>query len=95
MIVTVLDTKTGERRESRGWTTWSWAYGNISCDCNRALMFGEDVADELGEPGICFGSKRFLAVEARVETPDDYQCSLGELNIDYPVELLEKHGITK
>ena len=47
MKVTVLDTETGERRTSTGMRTSEWEYGNWSCDCNRALLFGEGVMHEL------------------------------------------------
>ena len=100
MKVTVLDTETGQRRTSTGMRTSEWEYGNWSCDCNRALLFGEGVMHELfakerHQDAIlsCLGCQRFIVVAAEPETDNDYDSTLPELNLDYPTELLAKHGI--
>jgi len=89
MKVTLLDTETGETRESSGISTFSWAENNWSCDCNRETFFGVET-----EGNYCLGGKRFLVIRAEVEGEHDYECSLEELNADYPRELLERHKLT-
>ena len=42
VTVTIRDTVTGETRKDSQWSPWWWAYGNGSCDCNRAFVFGND-----------------------------------------------------
>lgn len=42
ITVTILDSETGETRTDSQWSPWWWAYGNGSCDCNRAAVFGND-----------------------------------------------------
>lgn len=86
MRLTLLDTETGEKRKvDDDITSWGWAEGNWSCDCNRADYFGEEVTREF-EVGICAGSTRFLVVDT-----DNPEYSLKELNGYYPDELLEEH----
>ena len=58
--VSLVDTKTGERRLVDGGEPWSdmleymWTDGNFACDCHRHDVFYGD------ENGAC-GSSRFLA----------------------------------
>lgn len=47
ITVTILDTATGETRRDSQWGPWWWAYGNGSCDCNRAAVFGHE--EDCGE----------------------------------------------
>ncbi len=84
MKVKLLDVDTGKTVfVDEGINTFQWAENNWSCDCNRWMYFGE------GEPIGC-EAKRFLVVEYELEE-GDYECSLRELNSDYPLELLAKH----
>jgi len=89
MRVTLLDTQTRRTAEVSGYSTQYWEEGNGSCDCNRELQFGEDSSE-----GICRGCHRYLIIAAEVEDGDDYECSIGKLNSEYPDELLKQHGIT-
>jgi hypothetical protein len=99
MKVTLLDTKTGERRDCSTWLDGShlsfyfWAEGNGSCDCNRAIAFqqgeGKDYAEEqrldLGlQPDICLGSKRWLVVDVSGDLEGmDKDQILSEINSEY------------
>jgi len=90
MKVTLLDTQTGKTKESEGLRTFEWAENNWSCDCNREIIFfGFDCTPCRS----CLGCNRFIVIKAEVETDDDYECSLFELNEGYPPDLLAKHGI--
>lgn len=92
--VTLLDTKTGRRvKTGEEHSSFFWAEGNGSCDCNRCHYFpGSE--DEIRENPpydeedywVCFGCNRFLIVEA----PADIY-TLREFNQDYPEELLAQH----
>ena len=86
MKVTLLDTKTGKTEESIGISTYEWEEGNYSCDCNRERFFGID-----SDCNYCIGGKRFIVTKAELETDDDYECTLQELNSAYPPELLIEH----
>jgi hypothetical protein len=56
--VTVLDTKTREKRQSNWlFSEWWWCEGNGCCDCNRELLFGRETVK-----GVCLGTKRYLIV---------------------------------
>jgi hypothetical protein len=66
--VTIRDSQTGEDRWVDGWTPWHWAYGNGSCDCNRATAFGRESKCE---------EKRYYIIEV-VGDESGY-----ELNDDY------------
>lgn len=88
MIATLLDTVTGDIRISAGINTFQWEENNWSCDCNRESFFGVD-----SNEGRCIGAKRFIVIKAEKELDDDYDCTLAELNIDYPKELLANYGI--
>lgn len=90
MKITVLDTNTGKTAESLGISTFEWKENSWSCDCNREVLFSVNDCS-----GICLGGKRFIVIKAEVENEDDYECSLWELNREYPEELLAKYGITK
>lgn len=87
MIATILDTRTGLIGTKQGVRSWEWAENNYSCDCNRNLWEADD------NPGICKGCTRFLVIKAEFNDPEDYEYSLVELNEEYPVELLQLHGI--
>lgn len=89
MKVTILDTKTGLKEIVDGVRSFEWAENNFSCDCNRNLWNADT-----GKPiGICEGSDRFIVVAAEINSPDDYEYTLEELNKEYPKELLIAHGI--
>lgn len=90
MIATILDTQTGETRIVDGPRSFEWVENNYSCDCNRGNEF--DHEDE--DTGFCKGGKRYLVIKAEFNA-GDYECTLEELNSDYPEELLRKHGIIK
>jgi hypothetical protein len=98
MYVTILDTETGETRESTYPSTlfW-WSDGNGGCDCNRALLFGEEVDSEhrrkLGiDDDNCLGSRRFLAVNLRDPEPSILTKNdlLHEINSWYDQALRQK-----
>src|SRR5688572_30141470 len=93
MKCVVLDTVTGKTETQSGIDAWQWAENNWSCDCNRV----HDGIEMDGEDGVCFGSKRFLVIDAINETEADELrgYSLEDLNQYYPKELLQKHGIIK
>lgn len=87
MTVTLLDTKTGARRDFSDYDPYWWAEGNGSCDCNRRIMMGVDLANDKAEDS-CEGCARFLVVGTDT---DEY--TLAQLNDGYPKELLIAYGI--
>lgn len=108
MKVTLLDTKTGERRDCSSWSNGAdlgvywWSEGNGGCDCNRALAFdreGEDHHEEqrlaLGlEENICLGAKRWLIVEVSGDLEGlTSEQALAEANMEYPLDLVSQHLI--
>lgn len=53
--------------EKDGHDDWSWwAYGNMSCDCNRELEFARAANED--EPDVTCSDGRFLVT--RFELPD-------------------------
>lgn len=82
MIVTILDTKTGEVRTCAEWCSkndfdlYWWSEGNGSCDCNRAIAFNggdsalyEEQQKALGlEDNTCLGCHRWLIVGVQGDT---------------------------
>lgn len=90
MTATILDTITGERKTISGIDTYAFTEGNWSCDCNRDYP-GADVSDR----SFCRGACRFIVIEATQDGPDDFECTLEELNQNYPSELLRKYGIDR
>jgi hypothetical protein len=85
MQVTLLDTKTGERRKSCDYfNAYWWSTGNGSCDCNRRTVFDHDADDD-----HCCGCERYLVVDASGDleglTLEEFIC---EANQDYPPELI-------
>ena len=106
MKVTLLDTKTGERRDCSDkhgdveFDVFWWQEGNGSCDCNRALLFdrnGENHSEEqrlaLGvEENICLGCRRWLIVDVsgNLEGMTREQV-LVDANTGYPAELVALH----
>lgn len=84
MNITVRDTATGREVEFAAPDPYDVSDGNLSCDCNRSLLFGEDA----GKGGVCAGHKRFIVVAT-----DDPFYFLAELNQSYPEDLLRKNGI--
>ncbi len=107
MNVIVLDTITGQKIESeqthfKDYDIWWWTEGNGGCDCNRAMMFTDDIDDameaqmreanpELKEhQSYCYGEKRFLVV-AVDPMPKSY--TLLDFNDGYSDSILTKFGI--
>jgi len=91
MRATVLDTKTGLTEIVDGTRSWEWAENNFCCDCNRNPW-----GVETGKPsGLCEGFERFVVIKAEMNSDDDYEYTLAELNSNYPVELLRSVGILK
>ena len=107
MKVTLLDTKTGERRDCSDWHdgaefgVYWWSEGNGSCDCNRALAFDltedEDYQEEqrlaLGlERNTCLGAERWLIVDVHGDLEGQTRDQvLAEANGDYPDGLAVRH----
>ena len=95
MKATVLDTLTGDTAESEGIRSFEWAENNLSCDCNREILFKPFDFKSTG----CDGCKRYIVVAAEFGA-DDYEYSLRDLNEGYPDVLLaenlpiEEIGIT-
>ncbi len=87
MKATVLDTFTGKTAQDDHLSTFDWAEGDWSCDCNRAVYFGVLSTDPLD----CDGCVRFLVVAAEHNMDDDYECNLNDLNEGYPEDLVKKH----
>lgn len=89
MKATILDTKTGLKATIDGPRSWEWVENNYSCDCNRNPWNADT-----GKPdGICEGCERFIVVAAEINSPDDSEYTLEELNKGYPKELLRAHGV--
>ena len=103
MKVTLMDTKTGQRRDCSGWCegvdfgVYWWQEGNGSCDCNRALAFDRDDEDHseeqrlaLGaEESTCLGCKRWLIVDVSGDLEGmTREQVLAEANMEYPAELV-------
>lgn len=89
----IVDTETGIIKETKDDKRFSkcddlyWTSGNGSCDCNRAILFGN------GEDGHeCLGSKRYVIIKVE---PNDNGCSLNEYNEYYPTKLLRTWLIDK
>jgi hypothetical protein len=98
MYVTVLDTQTGETKESTyDSTLFWWSEGNGGCDCNRVLLWGEELEAQqhqlTGTPeGHCLGAKRFLVVSAKGDLEGlTEEESVAMINGDYPEDLIVKH----
>ena len=92
MILTILDTETGEKRVvDSPFSAYWWACGNGSRDCNRAGEFNIETP--------C-AAKRFLIIDfddSKKASTDDYdtaEYTLEEFNSDYPEELVNTY-ITK
>jgi hypothetical protein len=84
MIATILDTKTGKTRVAPGWSSFWWAEGSGSCDCNRELGFVKQ-----SEAGNCLGCRRYLIIRATFDD-EERRYTLRELNAGYPEALLAK-----
>jgi hypothetical protein len=69
---------------------FAWAYGNWSCDCNRASAFVPPAERELwlnaNMDAPCMGKRRYLVIDT---TGRRY--TLHELNENYPIDLLVKY----
>lgn len=59
LVATLRDTQTGETRVDESDYSYGaesaefyWTEGNMSCDCNRAIIFGN-------EDGVCCTGKRY------------------------------------
>ena len=57
MRVTYLDLKTGETASEEGVGEYDLVEGNWSCDCNRAIPFGNS-----SDSGVCGGCKRYIVI---------------------------------
>lgn len=94
MYPTLLDTKTGQSvvASDKDFSVYWWTEGNGSCDCNRALVFGDEVIEELeaefGED-VCCGCRRIVATDVHGDLEGfTKQQVLAEMNQDYPDELM-------
>lgn len=83
ITVTILDTQTGEIRQSPpypeewkngGFSTYWWTKGNGSCDCNRKIVF--DREDDANCESVRY---RIIAVDPLL---DSY--TLDDFNDGYP-----------
>lgn len=87
MILTILDTQTGQSLEFEdGANPFWWKEGNGSCDCNRRIWLGIEPEND---SDTCEGTKRFIIVACSDKTQ-----SLMDLNMYYDPKLLAKYGIT-
>lgn len=90
MYPTLLDTKTGRivvASDKEYPVDW-WTEGGGSCDCNRALVFGDEVVEELeaqfGED-VCCGCTRIVATDVHGNLEGfTKQQILSDMNRDYP-----------
>jgi len=89
MNITIIDTKNNNIANKSGISSFDLTENNWSCDCNRQRVFGID-----GTSRTCIGCKRFLVIDAVVETDDDYECSFMELNEGYPKELVDRYKLS-
>jgi hypothetical protein len=99
MIVTLLDTDTGEQRSCDDWDmdVFWWTEGNGSCDCNRSAAFGGEWLHEqhrmqLGlEDDLCMMGRRFLIVDVSGNTEGETREEILETaNRAYPDDLVAK-----
>jgi len=103
MNVTVLDTVTGERKDSKDTqfkifdVRW-WTGGNGGCDCNRSMMFDGvheemEAQQKLDYPELeewqsyCFREKRFIVINVD-PMPEGYK--LSDFNEGYPGHLVKE-----
>jgi hypothetical protein len=94
MRLKILDTKSNEVREclsDKDYTYWSTGGG--ACDCARVLAaFPENYATHK----CCSGAKRYIIISIDKPPEDlDIQDALIDLNYNYPVKTLKKHGILR
>lgn len=97
MHVTLLDTSTGETRESSfsdRSPQW-WIEGGGSCDCNREIaMYGLRYdSSELNRRTLnrCVGCSRYLVVDIGGDLEGYSRKEIfEEINSDYPPELVAK-----
>ena len=93
MYPILLDTKTGKTFEAKKMeaSLFWWADGNGSCDCNRAIVGGEEIVDELDGVfgiGTCYGCKRIVAIDVKGDLEGVTKKKvLEEMNSEYPEEL--------
>ena len=96
-----IDVETGKTAVGGDWTLFWWSEGNGCCDCNRAMLFGEDVETEMDRRvgnnpeecgGNCFGWTRFIAVDIHGETLVVHTKTevLTAINNRYSLNLVEK-----
>ena len=107
MNVTILDTVTDQKAESyqtrfKDCDAWWWTEGNGGCDCNRAMMFPDEIDDAMDaqmrkeNPGLedhqsyCYGEKRFIVISVE-PMPEGY--TLLDFNDGYPDNILVEFGI--
>ena len=82
VVVTLLDTMTGDIRVVEGIREFEWAENNYSCDCNRSIFF-----DNWGESNDC-DSVRYIVIGVY---PNLSNYTMEEFNENYPEYLLKKY----
>lgn len=81
----LLDLKTNRVKWHSGPSTFDWTENNWSCDCNRAVPFGDWKEGD----GHCLGGHRYIVVDYINSGDDDYNVkSVCELNSDYGKEVV-------
>jgi hypothetical protein len=82
VVVTLLDTMTGDIRVVEGIREFAWAENNYSCDCNRSIFF-----DNWEESNTC-DSVRYIVIDVY---PNLSNYTIEEFNENYPEYLLKKY----
>ena len=81
MIVHYLDLKTGRKASESGISAFQLMENNWSCDCNRALAFGEYVE------GCHCQAERFIVYDIDFEPGEDVNMTkeeiIAEANYEY------------
>jgi len=67
VIPLFLDLRTGKTARGDDMSVFWWTEGNGSCDCNRAIAFGESHG---AGKHTCLGTKRYVAIDVE-ETAKD------------------------
>jgi hypothetical protein len=84
VIPTFLDLRTGKTAKGYEASVFWWTEGNGSCDCSRCTVF-PDVTDTAWRDGICYGHRRFVAidVEGSLEDAPSKEHVLRCMNAEY------------